>query len=80
MLKKVSGYLIDKEFRLTLYTYKLHIVNYKEIISLSDDEVIIKTNNGKVLIYGENLTLIKLVEDEVLLSGKIKRIEVNFND
>ena len=80
MLRKVSGYLIDKEFRLTLYTYKLHIINYKEIISLSDDEVIIKTNNGKVLIYGEKLTLIKLVEDEVLLSGKIKRIEVDFND
>ncbi len=80
MIEKVSRYLIDKEFKLTLYTYKLHIVNYKEILSLTDQEVIIKTTKGKVLIYGENLTLIKLVEDEVLLSGKIKRIEVDFHD
>ena len=80
MLKNLSGYLLDNEFRLTLYPYKLHVINYKEILSVSDIEINILTNRGKVFIYGEGLTLIKLIEGEVLLSGKIKKIEVDFHD
>ena len=80
MIERVSRYLIDKEFKLTLDNHKLHVINYQEIISLNDNEIVLKTIEGKLLIYGDNLTLIKLVEDEVLLSGKIKRIEVDFHD
>ncbi len=80
MLKKLSGYLLDNEFRLTLYPYKLHVINYEEILSVSDMEINILTNQGKIFVYGEKLTLVKLIEGEVLLSGKIKKIEVDFHD
>lgn len=80
MLKKLSGYLLDKKFRLTLYSDKLHVINYEEMLSVSDMEISVLTNEGKVFIYGENLALVKLMEGEALLSGKIKKIEVDFHD
>ena len=80
MFSKLSSYIEDSEFRLTLYTNKLHIINYKEILSLTNGEVILDTIKGKVHILGENMSLLKLASEEVLLSGKIKKIEVDFND
>lgn len=78
MLEKITNFVIDKEFRLTLYNDKLHIINYKEILSLTDDNLIVSTLKGKIFITGSNLTLLKLIEKEVLISGKIKNIEVDF--
>ena len=80
MFSKLSSYIEDSEFRLTLYTNKLHIINYKEILSLTSGEVILDTIKGKIHIYGEDMSLLKLASEEVLLSGKIKKIEVDFND
>ncbi len=80
MFNKLSNYIEDSQFRLTLYDDKLHVINYKEIVSLTDSEVIINTLKGNVYIYGEKLSLLKLVESEVLISGNIKKIEVDFND
>ena len=80
MLKKLSGYLLDRKFRFTLYPDKLHIINYEEMLSVSDMEISILTSEGKVFVYGDNLALMKLIEGEALLSGKIKKIEVDFHD
>ena len=80
MFSKLSNYIEDSEFKLTLYTNKLHVINYKEILSLTGGEVILDTIKGKVHIYGDNMSLLKLANEEVLLSGKIKKIEVDFND
>ena len=78
MFSKLSNYIEDSEFRLTLYTNKLHIINYKEILSLTSEEVILDTR--KIHIYGDDMSLLKLASEEVLLSGMIKKIEVDFND
>ena len=80
MLEKITSFVVDKEFRLTLYDDKLHIINYREILSLTDDSLIVSTLKGKIFITGNNLTFLKLVEKEVLIAGKIKNIEVDFHD
>ena len=45
MLEKISNYVNDKEFRLTLYNDKIHIINYKKIISLENIALIVRKNN-----------------------------------
>ena len=42
MLRKVYEYIKDNEFRFTVYDRKIHIVNYKQIISLKNTCVSIK--------------------------------------
>ena len=76
MLEKISNYVNDKEFRITLYNDKIHIINYKQIISLEDSYISILSNNKKVSITGTNLILNKLVDNEMLIKGNISKIEV----
>ena len=51
-------------------------MNYIEIEDFTNTKVIIKYEKGKTTIIGENLVLTKMLKDELLITGKIKTIEV----
>lgn len=76
MLEKISNYVNDKEFRLTLYNDKIHIINYKKIISLENNYLSILCLDKKVLVTGNNLILSKILDNELLIKGTINNIEV----
>lgn len=76
MLEKISNYVNDKEFRLTLYNDKIHIINYKQIISLENNYLSILCLNKKILVTGNNLILSKILDNELLIKGNINNIEV----
>ena len=76
MLEKISNYVNDKEFRLTLYNDKIHIINYKKIISLESNYLSILCLNKKILVTGNNLILSKILDNELLIKGTINNIEV----
>ena len=76
MLKEINNYINDKEFRINIYKEKINIVNYKNIISLEDNYISVLTDDTKIIINGENLHLIKILENELLIKGTIKKIEV----
>ena len=76
MLEKISNYVNDKEFRLTLYNDKIHIINYKQIISLENNYLSILCLNKKILVTGNNLILSKILDNELLIKGTINNIEV----
>lgn len=80
MLDKIKNYINDKEFRMTIYVDKIHIINYYKIISLEDSRISFLTSKGRIIIKGNNLTLNKLLDDEVLISGDVSNIEVDYHD
>ena len=79
MLEKVYEYVNDNEFRFTVYDNKIHIINYKRIITLEENNISFYSPNNKISIVGRNLSLIKLLDKEMLIKGQISKIEV-FND
>ncbi|MDO5003046.1 MAG: YabP/YqfC family sporulation protein [bacterium] len=80
MLNRIKDYINDKEFRMTIFTDRIHIINYLQILSIEDERVAFLTNKGRIIIKGNNLCLNKLLDDEVLVSGFVSNIEVDFND
>ena len=55
---------------------KINISNYEKIEYLDNDKVIVKYEKGKINIKGEQLTVSKLLNQEILITGKIKEIEM----
>ena len=78
MLRDIRNYILEKDFRINYIKDKLNIVNYEVIDHFSDDKVIIRYISGTVIIKGEKLIISKLLEDEVLISGIIKNIELKW--
>lgn len=70
------NYINDKEFRLTVYENKIHIINFKRIITLEDNYISLLSQNKKINIRGINLLLAKLLDNELLIKGNISSIEV----
>lgn len=75
LISKVRSYLLETEFSLHCYENQLDIVNYKEIGRISDTSISILTEEHQIEIEGKNLTIIKLMEDEVLIKGTFQKIE-----
>lgn len=80
MLNHVKEYINDNEFRLMVFEDRIYVVNYLKIISLEDERISFLTNKGRIIIKGDNLCLNKLLDSEVLISGTVSNIEVDFNE
>lgn len=76
MLKEINNYINDKEFRINISKDIINIVNYKKIISLEENYISILTKDKKIIIKGEKLHLLKILENELLIKGSLKSIEV----
>ena len=77
MLERVYEYVNDNEFRFTVYANKIHIINYKRIITLEDNYISFYSPINKISITGNNLSLVKLLDKEMLIKGSITKIEVS---
>lgn len=78
MLKGMRDYIFENDFRLNLLKGKLNIVNYTNIDHFDDEKIIIRYTGGIISIKGENLTISKLLTDEILISGNIKNIDLKW--
>ncbi len=76
MLKRITDYILDEDFKINYITNKLNIVNYLSIVIIEDKQITLKYRDGLLKIRGENLVLVKLLENEVLITGVIKVIEL----
>lgn len=78
MLKKVYEYIKDEEFRFTVYKNKIHVINYKKIITLKNDFISIM-GDFNINIFGNNLVLKRLMDKELLIIGTIYNVEVLYD-
>lgn len=77
MLENLKDFLKNEVYRVSLVPSGVHILNYKRIIDINDKSVIISLKNVSVTIKGSNLRLIKLDKNEILINGKVERLEIN---
>lgn len=76
MFKGVTSYIKEESFRINIYHNNINIVNYLDIISLEENRVSVRYDEGSIVIKGKNLLVKKLLENEILITGQIKLIEM----
>ena len=74
-INDIRNYVLEPNFKIIYLENKLDIINYEEIEHLSNNKIIIKYEQGLINIEGNNLILKKMLKDEVLIIGKITKIE-----
>lgn len=76
IINNFREYMINNEFVINIYKDKINIINYTSIGAIEDTKISVSGSNRNVLISGERLALKKLLNDEILISGVIKKIEL----
>ena len=77
LINKLDRYLYDKEYKIIIKENYVDIINYTEIVDFNLNNISVKYNNKVIIIEGNNLTISKLVKDEVLILGEITSIRIN---
>lgn len=72
---KLDRYLVDNEYKVTIRGEIIHIINYLEIVDFSSDKVIVKYRGGVTNIKGKNLVVSRMMDDELVIIGKLDCIE-----
>ena len=73
---KINRYFNGTEFRYTIFSNRLHIINYSRIITLEDNRISIIANNKKIIFKGNGFILDKLMDNEVSVLGNVLGVEV----
>jgi len=75
MFNNLRNYLDDNAWRIHIYNGKINIVNYIDIVTLEDNRISIKYQNGMIVIKGKDLSVNKLLDSEILITGTISSVE-----
>lgn len=75
MLKNLRSIVYDDVFKIIILKNKVNIINYIDVLIFEDEKILVKTKEGLVKITGNNLTINKLYNNELLIEGKIETIE-----
>ncbi len=78
MLKDLRNYILEEDFKITYLKGKVDIVNYTSIDHFDEDKIMVRYSGGVVVVKGEELTISKLLNDEILISGNTKSIELKW--
>ena len=75
LLNNFRDLVLEEQFKIKYIKDKLNIVNYKEISHFDSNKIIVNYIDGSIVIGGQDLVISKLVSDELLIEGKIEKIE-----
>lgn len=75
MFRELKNVIYDKNFKMTILEDKISIKPFKDILTFEENELLIKTENKIIKIKGENLTINKLENYEILILGNIIIVE-----
>ena len=76
MLNRLKDYINDDCFKINIYKNKINVVNYLDIITLEESRISLKYQQGMIIIKGNNLSVNKLLDNEILITGEIKSVEL----
>ena len=66
MIKRIVNYIKNS----------VNVINFDKILELTDEVITIIKEDRLILIKGNDLKLTKLLENEILITGLIKKIEM----
>lgn len=67
----IMDFLYDKKYFITMYENYLYIYNFQEIITLTNELIMLSIENFKLKITGNDLKIKKINSSELLIEGNI---------
>ena len=67
----IIDFLYDKNYFITMYENFLYIYNFHEIITLTNELIMLYIENFKIKITGSDLKIKKINSSELLIEGNI---------
>ena len=74
LLRIVNNYINDDNFSMIYKNKVLDVINYTKILDFSSTLISFEYKNNSYYVEGDNLVISKMMEEEILITGNIKKI------
>ena len=74
-LSNIKQFLITKKYGIDIYDNNIYINNYQKIDYISENLIILIFSDFKLKIKGQKITVIKMVNQELIFNIKIESLE-----
>jgi len=75
MFDRLRNYINDNSLKINISKNQVNIVNYLDIVIMEEEKIIVKYEDGIISITGNKLSVNKLLDSEILITGNIKSVE-----
>jgi len=75
LLSKINYFIGPTDLAISTHGNSVYLDNFKGLGKVTTEEVMVKHNNGFILLKGERLSVKRLSKNSMLLEGVIKKIE-----
>ena len=75
IINGIRSYILEDDLKITILNNKINIVNYKDIGHFDSNKIVVKVDNGEVIVKGSDLVVSKLLSSEILITGNFSNIE-----
>ena len=76
MRKILDDYLYDSKYKIIITDGSVDIINYNEIVVFTYNKIVIRYKEKLIAIDGLNLSIVKMLQDEVLVTGNITSVSI----
>lgn len=74
IIDNIKSFLYDKDYFINIFENYIYIFNYLDLNHFSDKEISLKLENFNVDIIGKDLSIIKMMDKEILIEGYIEKV------
>ena len=76
-MNRLDNYLYDREYKIIVKDGSVNIVNYDEIVDFTLTKISVRYKNKIIIVEGHDLTISKMIDNEVLVVGNIEVVRIN---
>ncbi len=76
MINNIRSFLYDKDYFINIYENKVYVFNYLDLNHFSEQQISLKMDSFKLNIMGNNLTILKMENKEILVTGNIEGLKI----
>lgn len=74
LVRNIENYIKQNEFKIIIKEHCINIQCYTNLGIVNQKQITIYSSNKKITIDGDNLTINKLLNDELLILGNYKKV------
>lgn len=76
LLSNIKNFLYDQRYFVSFFDNSLYLYGYEKILKFARSEIIVQFSGFKISIKGDELSVKRMLSNEVLISGLIDMVNI----
>ena len=77
MISRIQSFLNNHDYNINISRNSFYVSHYDKVLTIQDHYFVILFSDFLLKVNGSGFKLVKMADQELLISGKVKGLEIN---